>query len=143
MGSCVSSQDTETGKSRGKLEAKGRRQRRAQQQAEWCNNKHYEFKTSKIIHMNYGWLHEIKLPMQAKAVTSQNPNCFLCSSDSMFIGNCPTQVHPEEELQPGHIYFLMPLSRAHLPLSLPDLCALAIKTTFALGKNGVDFSSIS
>ncbi|KAG6729450.1 hypothetical protein I3843_01G026700 [Carya illinoinensis] len=141
MGACVSSQEIKTSKSRGKLEGIGRGQRQAQEQADWCNNKQ-QSKTTKVINMNYGWLHEIKLPMQAKAVTSQNPNCFLCSSDSLYIGKCPTQVPPEEELQPGHIYFLMPLSQAHLPLSLPDLCALAIKVTSALGKNGVDFSSI-
>ncbi|XP_040989630.1 uncharacterized protein LOC121237114 [Juglans microcarpa x Juglans regia] len=109
MGACVSSQETETSKSRGKLEGKGRGQRQAQEQADWCNNKQ-QSKTTKVIHMNYGWLNEIKLPMQAKAVTSQNPNCFLCSSESLSIGKRPTQVPPEEEQQPGHIYFLMPLS---------------------------------
>ncbi|KAE8695187.1 hypothetical protein F3Y22_tig00110733pilonHSYRG00395 [Hibiscus syriacus] len=85
---------------------------------------------AKVVDMN-GGVQELKQPIQAKKIISQNPNCFLCSSESMSIGTCVPQVPDDEELQPGKIYFLMPLSHSHIPLSLPDLCALAIKASSA------------
>jgi hypothetical protein len=82
-----------------------------------------------------------KQPIQAKAVTFQNPSCFLCSYESLSIGSCEPHLPSEEELQADHIYFLMPFSRARQHLSLPDLCVLAITATLALGNNDVDFSA--
>ncbi|KAJ0077633.1 hypothetical protein Patl1_36309 [Pistacia atlantica] len=40
----------------------------------------------------------------------------------------------EEQLQPGQIYFLLPLSKSQEPLTLQDLCSLAIKASSALPK---------
>lgn len=130
MGGCVSSDKTSS-KARGGVGGK-RGQRRD------CNEKLP--KTTKVIHVD-GWVQELKQPIQAKAVTSQNPSCFLCSYESLSIGTCAPHVPGEEELQAGHIYFLMPFSRARQPLSLPDLCVLAITATSALGTNGVDFAA--
>ena len=134
MGGCASSEKTSRarGSARGVVVGGKRGQRRD------CNQKLP--KTTKVIHVDGGWVQELKQPVQAKAVTSQNPSCFLCSYDSLSIGTCAPHLPGEEELQPGHIYFLMPLSRARQPLSLPDLCSLAITATSALGHNAVDFS---
>lgn len=91
--------------------------------------------SSIVIHVD-GRMQELKLPTQAKHITSQNPNHFLCNSETMSVGTCVPNVPEEEELQPGQIYFLLPLCEAQKPLSLPDLCALAIKAASALGKDG-------
>ncbi|GMY11621.1 hypothetical protein FCV25MIE_06860 [Fagus crenata] len=133
MGGCVSSPKTKTSEGRGGQRGGGQLQVDCNKQVS---------KTTKVIHMD-GWVQELKQPIQAKAITPQNPNCFLCSSESLSIGTCAPQVSDEEDLQPGHIYFLMPLSKAHQPLSLPDLCALAIKASTALGGNAVYSSSIN
>ncbi|XP_039054246.1 uncharacterized protein LOC120196518 [Hibiscus syriacus] len=95
---------------------------------------------TKVVDMD-GRVQELKQPIQAKKIISQNPNCFLCSSESMTIGRCVPQVPDDEELQPGRIYFLMPLSDSHKPLSLPDLCALAIKASSGLPTYSVDLCS--
>lgn len=107
MGACASSQFTSKG---GKL---------------------YWQSTVNIIHLE-GKLEQFKEPIKAGHALFQNPNCFLCSSESMYVGSLLPHVDPSEELQLGQIYFLMPLSKSHMPLSLHDLCALAIKANAAL-----------
>ncbi|OMO84203.1 hypothetical protein COLO4_22167 [Corchorus olitorius] len=98
--------------------------------------------SAKVVHID-GRVQEFRQPIQAKNIISQNPNCFLCSSESMSIGTCVPQVPDDEELQPGQVYFLLPLSQSDKPLSLPELCALAIKASSGLGKFSVDLSSSS
>ncbi|KAI4327531.1 hypothetical protein L6164_019980 [Bauhinia variegata] len=79
-----------------------------------------------------GRIKEFKQAIEAKLIISQNPNCFLCNSESMYIGTSIPRVPDEEVLRPGQIYFLIPLSQANKPLSLPALCDLAIKASSAL-----------
>jgi hypothetical protein len=52
----------------------------------------------------------------------------------MFVGSPIHPVLPNQELQLDHIYFLLPISKSNIPLSLQDLCALAIKANTALAK---------
>ncbi|PWA56960.1 hypothetical protein CTI12_AA237180 [Artemisia annua] len=55
-------------------------------------------------------------------------------SEHMFV-NCHVPHVPEdEELQLGHIYFIMPISKLHKILTLQELCLLAIKASVALDK---------
>ncbi|XP_050365319.1 uncharacterized protein LOC126783829 [Argentina anserina] len=89
--------------------------------------------TVKIVHLN-GKLQELRNPVQASHILSKNPNCFLCPSESMFVDADAPQVPKNEELQLGQIYFLMPVSQLKAPLSLQDLCSLAIKASVALEK---------
>ncbi|CAN6680250.1 unnamed protein product [Malus baccata var. baccata] len=92
--------------------------------------------TSSIVIDADGRMQELKRPTQSKHITSQNPNHFLCNSETMSIGTCLTHVPDEEELQPGQIYFLLPLRQTQKPLSLPDLCDLAIKASSAMARDG-------
>lgn len=89
--------------------------------------------TAKIIHM-HGRLQEFREPIKASHILSQNPNFYLCSSESMFIGSKVPHLAKEEQLQLGQIYFLLPLSMSQSPLTLQDLCWLAIKANSALPK---------
>ncbi|CAJ2679158.1 unnamed protein product [Trifolium pratense] len=86
-----------------------------------------------IVHSN-GKLQQLKEPIKAWHVLSQNPNHFLCSSESMYVGLPIHPVLPNQELQLDHIYFLLPLSKSNIPVSLQDLCGLAIKANTALAK---------
>ncbi|KAI9180429.1 hypothetical protein LWI28_004729 [Acer negundo] len=90
--------------------------------------------TAKIIRMD-GRLQEIRQPIKAGDVISQNPKTFLCSSESMYVDSVLPHVPEDEELQLGQIYFLMPLSKSHVPLTLQELCSLAIKASSALSDN--------
>ncbi|KAH7835685.1 hypothetical protein Vadar_028755 [Vaccinium darrowii] len=87
--------------------------------------------TAKVIDLE-GGLQEFIQPIRAGQILYQNPNCFLCSSETMFLGSRMPQVPNNEELQLGQIYFLIPISKSQTPLTLPDLCALAIKASSAL-----------
>lgn len=97
--------------------------------------------TVSIIHYD-GKLQQWKQPLKAKYVLSQNSNGFICSSDSMYIGSLLPHVSPSEELQVGQIYFLMPLSQSHIPLSLQELGALAIKAHAALTHSTKKYSYV-
>lgn len=98
--------------------------------------------TVNIVHFD-GKLQQLKEPVKAWHVLSQNPNHFLCSSESMYVGSPMTPVVPNEELQLNHIYFLVPRSKSRLPLSLEDLCALAIKANAALAHSSSVFEPSS
>ena len=87
--------------------------------------------TAKVIHMN-GRLQELRVSIKATHILSQHPDSFLCSSESMYIGSHPPKIPPDQQLQLGHIYFLIPTSRLHVPLSLQDLCSLAVRASTAL-----------
>ncbi|PSS29392.1 Telomerase protein component 1 like [Actinidia chinensis var. chinensis] len=90
--------------------------------------------TAMVIDLD-GGLQEFKQPIKACYILSQNPNCFLCCSETMFPGSHAPHVTNNEELQFGQIYFLMPTSKSQTPLSLQDLCALAIKASAALNSS--------
>ncbi|XP_041999721.1 uncharacterized protein LOC121749199 [Salvia splendens] len=76
-----------------------------------------------------GRLEEFRQAVTAEEVLSRHPNSYLCSADNMVVNSHAPQLAKDHALQPGQIYFLMPLSRSLTPLSLEDLCDLAIKTS--------------
>ncbi|KAK2978360.1 hypothetical protein RJ640_016462 [Escallonia rubra] len=90
--------------------------------------------TAKIIH-NDGRLQEFRQPVKAGQVLSDNANCFLCSSETMYVDSHVPHVPADEELQLGQLYFLLPISKSQAPLSLQDLCSLAIKASIALSNH--------
>ncbi|KAG5526563.1 hypothetical protein RHGRI_032744 [Rhododendron griersonianum] len=90
--------------------------------------------TAMVVDLD-GGLQEFRKPIRAGKILSQNPNCFLCSSETMFVASHVPHVPNNEELQLGTIYFLIPTSKSQTPLSLQDLCALAIKASSALNNS--------
>ncbi|KAG6605094.1 hypothetical protein SDJN02_01896, partial [Cucurbita argyrosperma subsp. argyrosperma] len=97
--------------------------------------------TAKIIHTD-GRLQELRHPVKAGHILDQNPNCFLCSSESMKIDSIIPQISSNRELELGEIYFLIPLAKAHLPISLTELCSLAAKASVALANSKKPYSSL-
>ncbi|KAL8116180.1 hypothetical protein AgCh_022611 [Apium graveolens] len=98
--------------------------------------------TAKVIHIN-GSLQEFRGCIKANHIQSQHPDSFLCSSESMYIGSHPPHLPKDQELQLGHIYFLIPTSKSHVPLSLQDLCSLAIKASTALQKRSLNIVPVT
>ncbi|XP_058070021.1 uncharacterized protein LOC131219065 [Magnolia sinica] len=88
---------------------------------------------AKVIHVD-GRLQEFRQPIKAGNVIAKNPSCFLCSSEFMDVDSHMPHMGEDEVLQPGQIYFLMPLETSQNALSLHDLCELAIKASVALRK---------
>ncbi|XP_008457799.2 uncharacterized protein LOC103497401 [Cucumis melo] len=125
MGVCASTQTPITRNP--KCGIKFSKQQQQQQQQHQLLN----LDSIKVIHMD-GFIEEFSDPIKASKITSRNPNFFLCNSEQMLIGSCVPSLSSDENLQIGQIYFLLPLSLAHSPLSLPDLCNFAIKASSAL-----------
>jgi hypothetical protein len=89
-----------------------------------------------VMNISTGAIKEYKQPIRANVVVSENnddKNCFyLSNAESMCIDTCMPRVPDEEELLPGRIYFIVPLSHSDFPLSLSFLCDLAVKVSSAI-----------
>lgn len=89
--------------------------------------------TAKVVHAGDGRAWEYAAgTAKAARVEAENPGYYLCSGETMRLGEIPARVVDAAELQPGQVYFLLPLASLRCPLSLPDLCQLAVRAATAL-----------
>lgn len=58
--------------------------------------------------------------------------CFLCSADGLELGRAVAAVAPDEELQPGQLYFVLPAAMLRRPLQAEEMAALAVRASAAL-----------
>ncbi|XP_047071725.1 uncharacterized protein LOC124680715 [Lolium rigidum] len=58
--------------------------------------------------------------------------CFLCSADGLQLGGAVSAAAPDEELQPGQLYFILPASMRRRLLQAEEMAALAIRASAAL-----------
>ncbi|KAK4416266.1 hypothetical protein Salat_2452100 [Sesamum alatum] len=91
--------------------------------------------TAKLI-LDDGRLQEFPYPVKVSYVLQKNPACFICNSDEMDFDDVVSAVSDEEELQPGQLYFALPLSRLKHRLQAEEMAALAVKASSALTKSG-------
>ncbi|KAK3015353.1 hypothetical protein RJ639_005625 [Escallonia herrerae] len=91
--------------------------------------------TAKLISQD-GRLQEFSYPVKVSYVLQENPSSFICNSDEMEFDDVVLPIHDEEELQPGQLYFALPLSRLRHPLQAEEMAALAVKASSALTKSG-------
>jgi hypothetical protein len=61
-----------------------------------------------------------------------NESVFLCSSDELRFDAAPRALADEEELQPGWLYFVLPVSMLRLALSGHEMASLAVRASSAL-----------
>ncbi|CAA0832752.1 Unknown protein [Striga hermonthica] len=97
--------------------------------------------TAKLI-MDDGGLQEFTCPVKVSYVLQTNPACFICNSDEMEFGDVVSPVSDDDELQPGQLYFALPLSRMRRRLRAEEMAALAVKATAALSRCGCRRNSI-
>ncbi|KAK2987498.1 hypothetical protein RJ640_012157 [Escallonia rubra] len=91
--------------------------------------------TAKLISQD-GRLQEFSYPVKVSYVLQKNPSSFICNSDEMEFDDVVLPINDEEELQPGQLYFALPLSRLRHPLQAEEMAALAVKASSALTKSG-------
>ncbi|XP_073147851.1 uncharacterized protein [Henckelia pumila] len=91
--------------------------------------------TAKLI-LYDGRLQEFHHPVKVSYVLQKNPSCFICNSDEMDFDDVVSAVSDDEELQPGQLYFALPLSRLQRRLQAEEMAALAVKASSALTKSG-------
>jgi hypothetical protein len=76
-------------------------------------------------------------PVTAReALGDHDASSFLCSSDELRFDAPPRALADEEELQPGWLYFVLPVSMLRLALSGHEMAALAIRASTALAVAG-------
>lgn len=81
-----------------------------------------------------GDLMEFKQPITAGEIVKPNAT-FITSSESMEVGWHLQHLSNDEVLQNGQLYFLLPVCFSICPLSIHDLCDLAVKVSDALAIN--------
>ncbi|XP_042494052.1 uncharacterized protein LOC122073524 [Macadamia integrifolia] len=90
--------------------------------------------TAKLI-LQDGKLQEFSYPVKVSQVLQKDPMSFICNSDEMEFDDFVSAISEEEELQPGQLYFALPLSKLKHPLQAQDMAALAVKASLALTKS--------
>ncbi|KAI3520970.1 hypothetical protein L1887_10425 [Cichorium endivia] len=91
--------------------------------------------TAKLI-LNDGSLQEFSYPVKVSYVLQKNPSTFICNSDEMEFDDVLSAIREEDVLQPGQLYFALPLTRLRRPLLPEEMAALAVKASSALAKSG-------
>ncbi|KAK6121383.1 hypothetical protein DH2020_044865 [Rehmannia glutinosa] len=87
--------------------------------------------TAKLI-LQDGQLLEFSWPVSVSLLLQQNSDCFICSSDGMEFGEFAVAMGGDELLQPGELYFELPLRWRSQRLRAADMAALASKASVAL-----------
>ncbi|XP_010270614.1 PREDICTED: uncharacterized protein LOC104606896 [Nelumbo nucifera] len=88
--------------------------------------------TVKVISAD-GKLREYASPVTvSQALEVETSPCFICNSDKLFYDSLIPPLHPAQQLQPGQLYFVLPLTRLHYRLTASDMAALAVKASTAL-----------
>nr|ACG41306.1 hypothetical protein [Zea mays] len=74
---------------------------------------------------------------QAVKASSSSSAWFLCSADGLELGGAAAAaVGPEEALQPGQLYFVLPAAMRRRPLRADETAALAVRASAALAGGG-------
>ncbi|KAF9682325.1 hypothetical protein SADUNF_Sadunf05G0097100 [Salix dunnii] len=98
-----------------------------------CESTHLA--TAKLI-LQDGRLQEFSYPVKVSYFLAKNPSYFVCNADAMEFDVVVSAINDDEELQPGQLYFALPLSWLKRPLQPEQMAALAVKASSALMKTG-------
>lgn len=90
--------------------------------------------TAKLV-LQDGKLQEFSYPVKVSYLLQEYPTCFICNSDEMDFDDVVTAVDEDQVLQPGQLYFALPLSRLRQRLQAQEMAALAVKANSALMKS--------
>ncbi|KAL5704953.1 hypothetical protein ACHQM5_023309 [Ranunculus cassubicifolius] len=91
--------------------------------------------TAKLI-LEDGQPQEFPYSLRVSYLLQKQPLNFICDSDSMEFEGFVTALRSDEVLEPGHLYFSLPLSKLKHPLQAEEMAALAVKASLALTKSG-------
>lgn len=93
--------------------------------------------TAMVINSIDGKLQQFRQPIKAGNVISDHDSntFFLCNAEDMYVNCHVPHVPGDEDLRPGQIYFIMPISKLYRPITLQELCLLAIKASSAIEKS--------
>lgn len=75
---------------------------------------------------------QLLLQIDSESVSESESEYFICNSDGLYYDEHIQAMELTEELQSGQIYFILPKSKLHYPLSASDMAALAVKASAAI-----------
>ncbi|CAK9182364.1 unnamed protein product [Ilex paraguariensis] len=85
------------------------------------------FSTIRVVHLN-GYIEDFEHPVTVSEVTGNPPKHFVITqAELLSTGTKP--LRPDAQLEPGHIYFLLPFSTFQSNVSPLDLAPIARKLT--------------
>ncbi|KAM0856403.1 hypothetical protein ACQ4PT_049205 [Festuca glaucescens] len=92
--------------------------------------------TAKVVGLD-GSMTQYAVPVMAREALgnderNQNKSVFMCSSDEFRFDAPPRALADEEELQPGCLYFVLPVSTLRLALPGHEMASLAVRASSAL-----------
>uniref|UniRef100_A0ACD5YDU0 Uncharacterized protein n=1 Tax=Avena sativa TaxID=4498 RepID=A0ACD5YDU0_AVESA len=87
--------------------------------------------TAKVIGLD-GSMAQLAVPVTTREALGSSDAAFLCISDELRFDVPPRALADEEALQPGWLYFVLPLSMLRRPISGQEMAALAVQATSAL-----------
>ncbi|KAJ0077632.1 hypothetical protein Patl1_36308 [Pistacia atlantica] len=88
---------------------------------------------AKVI-LQDGRLQEFACPVKVSQVLEKNPSCFLSNMDDMDFDSFISTINGDEDLQPGRLYFALPMSWLKSPLRGEKMASLVVKASLALKK---------
>lgn len=74
----------------------------------------------------------LQIDSESKSKSKSESESFVCNSDSLYYDEHIQAMDSSEELESGQIYFILPNSKLHYPLSASDMAALAVKASVAI-----------
>ncbi|XP_022728782.1 uncharacterized protein LOC111284362 [Durio zibethinus] len=85
------------------------------------------FNTIRLVHLD-GYVEDFDHPISVGEVIGKSPNQFLCAAAQLVsAGSKP--LHPDTQLQPGHLYFVLPLSTLQDDVSPLDMASVVKRLT--------------
>ncbi|GKV00332.1 hypothetical protein SLEP1_g13039 [Rubroshorea leprosula] len=84
-------------------------------------------KTIRLVHLN-GYVEDFEPPISVGQVISMSPKHFVCTA-AQLLSTASLPLKPDDQLQPGSIYFLLPHSAFHADASPTDFASLVKRLT--------------
>ncbi|KAF0929236.1 hypothetical protein E2562_016464 [Oryza meyeriana var. granulata] len=92
--------------------------------------------TAKVVFQD-GSVAQLAAPATARDALGHELSCFVCCSDELRFDAPARALAAYDALRPGQLYFVLPLSALHRPMSGQDMAALAAKAIAGLGASAV------
>eukprot|EP01018_Ginkgo_biloba_P027359 Gb_05762 [translate_table: standard] len=106
-----------------------------------CSSCNVPSTTVKVLLMN-GSVQAFQRPIKAAEVMLENPQQFVCHSNALQIGRRISALSADEDLDLGHLYFLLPMQKLHSLLSASDMASLVFKANSVLKRKSKSTAKI-
>ncbi|GLJ46357.1 hypothetical protein SUGI_0977160 [Cryptomeria japonica] len=104
-----------------------------------CGSSHiFPSNTVKVVAYN-GELQEFQKQIKAAELMLENPQHFVCHADSLQVGRRINPLSADEDLELGHLYFLLPMSKLQGVVSDSDMASIAVRAKSAMKKGSKNF----